>query len=358
MTVVVRSVTSQDIDQLWDLIAQATYGLTTLQISKDQLTDRVELAEFAFKRKTEKPAGEPYVFVMEDLTAGKLVGTSCIFSKVGGYEPFYGYRIHEEEIHCSILHATRHVSSLHLEKVHDGPTEIGSLFLLPEYRGQGRGRLLSLARFAFIAAHPRRFSHEVIAEMRGIVHEAGTSPCWDAIARHFFQMDFPQADSLSTISKSFIEELMPAYPIYTCLLPESAREVMGGVHPQTQPAMAMLEAEGFVRTNRIDIFDGGPKIHCLRDHIKAVQRCRPRLLVDVVDRIDAEPVLLAHHREGFRAVIGPAIPRDDGITITEKAALQLRAKKGEAVWWMGLHPEAEVVEESGNESESESQGDS
>ncbi len=340
MAVVVRSVTSNDIDQLWDLIEQATYGLTTLQISKEQLTDRVELAEFAFKRKTEKPAGEPYVFVMEDLTAGKLVGTSCIFSKVGGYEPFYGYRLHEEEIHCSILKVDRKVQSLHLEKVHDGPTEIGSLFLLPEYRGNGRGRLLSLSRFAFIAAHPKRFSNEVIAEMRGIVHEDGASPFWDAIARHFFQMDFPQADSLSTISKSFIEELMPAYPIYVCMLPESAREVMGGIHPQTLPAMAMLEAEGFKRTDRIDIFDGGPKITCPRDEIDAVLRCRPRLLVDVVDRLEAEPMLLAHHREGFRAVIAPAIPRDDGITISEVAALQLRAKKGEVVWWMPLHPTA------------------
>ncbi len=51
---VVRSVTLDDIDKLWDLIGQATFGLTTLQITKDQLTERVELAQFAFQRKTEK----------------------------------------------------------------------------------------------------------------------------------------------------------------------------------------------------------------------------------------------------------------------------------------------------------------
>lgn len=336
---VVRSVNTNDIDQLWELIRQATFGLTTLQITKDQLTDRVELSEFAFKRKTEKPAGEPYVFVMEDMTTGKLVGTSCIFSKVGGYEPFYAYRMESQEIHCSLLNVTSQVESLHLEKIHDGPTEIGSLFLLPDFRGNGRGRLLSLARFAFIAAHPRRFSEEVIAEMRGIVHEDGTCPFWDAIARHFFNMDFPQADSLSTISKTFIEELMPEYPIYTCLLPQAAREGIGGIHPHTRPALAMLEAEGFRRRNMIDIFDGGPVVHCGRDDILAVQRVRPRLLVDIVEKIDTEPVLLAHERDGFRAVVAPAIPRDDGITITEIAALELKARKGDALWWMGLHPQ-------------------
>ncbi len=50
----------------------------------------------------------------------------------------------------------------------------------------------------------------------------------------------------------------------------------------------MLEAEGFRRRDMIDIFDGGPVVHCPRDEIKAVQRCRPRLLVDCVESLEAE----------------------------------------------------------------------
>ncbi len=162
--------------------------------------------------------------------AGQLVGISCIFSKVGGYEPFYAYKMVDRTIHCSALDATRHVTSLHLQKIHDGPTEIGSLFLRPEYRSKGRGRLLSLSRFAFIAAHPKRFSNEVIAEMRGVVHEDGTCPFWDAIARHFFEMDFPQADSLSTISKTFIEELMPAFRfIHACCQSQPERSSVASI---------------------------------------------------------------------------------------------------------------------------------
>lgn len=41
--------------------------------------------------------------------------------------------------------------------------------------------------------------------------------------------------------KTFIAELMPAYPIYISLLPEAARGVIGQVHPNTAPARAILE---------------------------------------------------------------------------------------------------------------------
>ncbi|MBN0855915.1 arginine N-succinyltransferase, partial [Pseudomonas aeruginosa] len=40
--------------------------------------------------------------------------------------------------------------------------------------------------------------------------------------------------------KTFIAELMPAYPIYISLLPEAARGVIGQVHPNTAPVMTPL----------------------------------------------------------------------------------------------------------------------
>ena len=121
---IVRSVQLDDLDQLWELIAQATYGMTTLQISKEQLSERVEHSHFAFTRKAEKSAGEPYVFVMEDTATARLVGLSCIFSKTGGYEPFYSYARVTESNYCELLNKVQEVESLHLQKIHDGPTEI------------------------------------------------------------------------------------------------------------------------------------------------------------------------------------------------------------------------------------------
>ncbi|MEZ6137347.1 MAG: arginine N-succinyltransferase [Pirellulaceae bacterium] len=337
--VIVRAVQLEDLDDLWRLIEQATYGLTTLQISREQLSERVELSNFAFTRKTEKPTGEPYVFVMEDVAARALVGLSCIFSKTGGYEPFYSYRRVVESHYCEVLNKTQEVESLHLEKIHDGPTEIGSLFLLPKYRGQGRGRLLSLSRFTFMAAHPKRFADHVIAEMRGVMSEDGACPFWEAIGRHFFDIDFPQADTLSTINKRFIEDLMPRYPIYTSMLPESARVILGDVHPNTRPALAMLEAEGFAKINLIDIFDGGPVVQCATSQIHAVQRTRLCHVAQIAEHLSGETMILASIKGGFRAAIGSMeLAGESQVTIAAEIASQLRLEPGDPLLVTALYP--------------------
>lgn len=335
---IVRAVQLADLDQLWELLGKATYGLTTLQINKDQLSERVEHSHFAFTRKTEKPSGEPYVFVMQDTTSGQLVGLSCIFSKTGGYEPFYSYERVTESNYCELLNKVQEVESLHLQKVHDGPTEIGSLFLLPEYRGQGRGRLLSLSRFTFMSAYPKRFADQVIAEMRGVMHDDGHCPVWEAIGRHFFDMDFPQADNLSTLNKRFIEDLMPRYPIYTSLLPTSARSSLGEVHSQTRPALAMLQAEGFEKTNMVDIFDGGPVVRCSRPAIDAVRRTQVRALHQIEAAVSGTAQIVASLKNGFHATVANVREAAEGITVSQQTANILRLSIGDQLLITPLYP--------------------
>lgn len=344
---ILRSVRLDELDQLWDLIGQASHGLTTLKINQQQLLERVELSDFAFRRSTEKPSGEPYVFVLEDPATGKLVGTSCIFSKIGGYEPFYAYQLVTDRRHSDVLGVTRQVTALHLRKIHDGPTEIGSLFLLPQFRGQGRGRLLSLGRFAFMACHPQRFSDEVIAEIRGVINDQGECPFWEAIGRHFFDIDFPEANSLSTISKRFIEDLMPQYPIYLDLLSPQVREVIGQVHPDSRPARSMLEAEGFAYHDMIDIFDGGPALHCRRADIDAIRRCRPATLRALTETVDGPNMICVRQQPGFRAVVTPVRREGDGIAVSSLAGLMLNARLGDPLWTMPLRPEPPVTDASG-----------
>ena len=57
---------------------------------------------------------------------------------------------------------------LHLVAEHNGPCEIGSLFLAPVHRGGHNGRVLSLSRFLFMADHEHCFDPVVLAEMRGV----------------------------------------------------------------------------------------------------------------------------------------------------------------------------------------------
>ena len=101
----------------------------------------------------------------------------------------------------------------------------------------------------------------MLAELRGVMDQAGNSPFWDALAGRFFGMSFPEADEFNAVhGTQFIADLMPKTPIYVAMLPESARAVMGQPHPTGRAALKMLENEGFTWDCFIDIFDGGPTV--------------------------------------------------------------------------------------------------
>ena len=336
---VVRTAKDEDVDQLYELIQESTYGLTTLKITKDQLLERVEQSQYAFTHSWRRPTGQPYVFVMEDMRSGHVVGTCSIYSKVGGFEPFYSYRI-ETSIHQSkMLNVRREIKMLHLYKEHNGPTEIGSLFLSPKYRGQGVGRLLSMSRFLYMAEFPERFDEETIAEMRGNVSADGFSPFWDAIGAHFFEIEFPQAETLTTVSKSFIAELMPPHPIYIPLLPKTAQETIGKVHTDTEPALVLLKKEGFQHRDLIDIFDGGPVVHCATSQIRVVRESKSAEVVSIAESLeDCKPVLISNCQKEFRVCLGCLTADAGKATIDRVTALELKLKVGSKLRYVPLRP--------------------
>ena len=165
---------------------------------------------------------------MQEVDGGKVIGASGIVSKVGGFEPFYAYRLETHVIDSKLLGVHKGIKSLHLVREHDGPAEVGSLFLSPDYRKKDFGRFLQLVRFLFVAEHPEAFEPTIVSELRGVIDDDGHSPFWDAVGKHFFEIDFPRADYLSVVNKKFIADLMPTYPIYVSLLPSGGA---GGDRP-------------------------------------------------------------------------------------------------------------------------------
>ncbi|WP_410961188.1 arginine N-succinyltransferase, partial [Salmonella sp. SAL4457] len=109
------------------------------------------------------------------------------------------------------------VPTLFLANDLTGNSELCSLFLHADHRSGLNGKLLSRARFLFIAEFRHLFGDKLIAEMRGMSDEEGRSPIWESLGRHFFKMEFSQADYLTGVgNKAFIAELMPKFPLYTC----------------------------------------------------------------------------------------------------------------------------------------------
>jgi arginine N-succinyltransferase len=160
---------------------------------------------------------------------------------------------------------------LFLVNDYHGDCELGTLFLERRARGGGRGRLLSFARLMLIASDPVRFGPKAMAEIRGFTHADGRSPFWDAVGAKFFRMDYRRADALSARDHRFIADLMPRYPVYVSLLPDEARSVIARPHPDAEPALAMLQAQGFRYNQVVDIFDAGPTVEAFIDHIDTVR---------------------------------------------------------------------------------------
>lgn len=342
--VIIRPVTASDLDDLIELATVASFGLTSLPKDPELLKERVEQSLRSFESSPKKPGGELYIFVMEDLEKGGAVGTSCIVSKVGGFEPFYAFRI-ETTIHESRhLNIRKEISILSLVTEHSGPCEIGGLFLAPEYRKHGNGRLLSLFRFLFMVEHPQRFEKLVIAEMRGVVDQSGRSPFWEALGRHFFDMDFPKADYLSSTDKQFIADLMPKCPIYIPLLPQEARDVIGRVHEHTEPALKMLQDEGFRYNDMVDIFEAGPIIAVTRDKIRIVRESVKTAIAEVTsDPVPGVKQVVAAVDGEFRACVGSVdLGANGGARVEARVAEALKLRVGDRIRFGPLRPSAEL----------------
>jgi arginine N-succinyltransferase len=272
-------------------------GFTNLPADKGVLVDKLIRSERAFGRDTEERADDLFVFVLEDTETGLARGTCQIFSQVGSECPFYSYRITTLTQTSKALDKTFRAEMLNLVTDFDGCSEVGGLFLHPQARAGGLGLLVARSRYLFIKLHRQRFAARVLAELRGVIDEGGNSAFWDAIAGRFFGMNFREADDFNaTHGTQFIADLMPRTPIYTALLTDAARAVMGRPHPSGEAAMRMLEAEGFSFDGYIDIFDGGPTMSAPTDQIRAIRTARDEILAEIGDAEGGQPMLVASGR--------------------------------------------------------------
>ena len=328
---IVRPVRSADLPALIDLARSTGAGLTTLPANEERLAQRVGWAEKAFRGEAVR-ADADYLFVLED-DAGKVVGISAVAGAVGLREPWYNYRVGLTVSASQELNIHRQVPTLFLANDLTGNSELCSLFLRSDQRSGLNGRLLSKARFLFIAEFRELFGDKVIAEMRGMSDEQGRSPFWESLGRHFFKMEFSQADYLTGVgNKAFIAELMPKFPLYTCFLSEDARNIIGRVHPDTEPALAMLKGEGFSYQGYVDIFDAGPAIEAETSKIRAVQDSQILVLAVGTPGDDA-PQFLIHNRkrEDCRITVSPARLAAGTLVVDAQTARRLQLSAGDQV---------------------------
>jgi len=321
----VRPATNDDFPSIYEMAKLTGGGFTNLPPDKAALVDKLIRSEHAFARQEDEQGNDLFVMVLENVETGQIRGTCQIFGQVGTESPFYSYRISTLTQTSQALGKTFRAEMLSLVTDFEGSSEVGGLFLHPDTRAGGLGMLLARSRYLFIRQHRKRFGDRILAELRGVMDEAGGSPFWDAIAGRFFGMNFQEADEFNARhGTQFIADLMPKTPIYTALITDGARAVMGVPHPSGRAAMKMLEREGFSYDQYIDIFDGGPTMSARTDNVRTVRDSKDLVLSELGEGDEGEQLMLAAGRlQDFAACYGRVKNHGDGTATMDAASAAL-----------------------------------
>lgn len=304
--VVLRTARASDTAALCELARLGGPGFTNLPAEKGALGRKLEASERALEDEGAREAGAAILFVVEQ--AGELVGTSCVFPRVGAEWPFYSYRLTRQAAQSVAAGRRKAQTVLNLANDFDGEAEVGGLLVRPDRRGRALGELAARARYLFIAAHRGWFGRRVIAELRGWQDSGGRSPVWDAIGRHFYGMEFAEADRFGALSgNQFIADLGPRHPLYVSLLPRPAQEALGRPHDDGRSAYEMLLREGFRAGDYVNIFDGGPTLVADIDAVRTIREAVPVTLERVAEG-GSPAVASAGRGRAFRVAMGHADP--------------------------------------------------
>ena len=90
-TTCVRTATLADADALYGLAVAGGSGLTNLPADRDALHAKLAASDRAIASAEGRETGAAILLMVEH--DSEVVGTSCIFARVGAEWPFYSYRL-------------------------------------------------------------------------------------------------------------------------------------------------------------------------------------------------------------------------------------------------------------------------
>lgn len=332
---VMRAAGPADLPGFLQLREIAGAGFTSLMLDDAAMAEKLALSERSFAASPTEPGAERYFVALEHIESGQIAGCCGVKATIGESPPFFNFRIITAAQSSKVVNRRFNMDTLIGVNDFTGCSEVGSLFVRPEHRANGVGRALAQCRYMLMAADRQRFHNQVVSELRGVVSPEGVSPFWEAVGRHFFRMDFEEADKLSaTTDNQFILDLTPQHPIYVDLLPADARAVIGKCHADGEGARRLLEWEGFAFSNVIDIFDGGPLMSVQRDTIRTLREAkRVKLALDAGGggkrALIANPNVGGYRCVSARASIANGVAGVDASTLS---ALKLDAGQEALVW--------------------------
>lgn len=330
---IVRPLAIKDSEALYKFASTTHLGVTSLFPNKEFLRKKIELSISSFTKDVKTPGNELYLFIIEDITTMNQGGTCGIWAKTGITEPIFFYQIETIYHDNHIWPLPSETKVLHAISYEEGPTEICGLYLLPEFRHSGIGRLLSLSRFLFMASFPQRFGQIILSNMRGVIDDNNHCPFWDGFGKKFLNIEFCEVMEMISRTREFIPYFLPKYPVYVSLLAEQVKRVIARPHPHTKPALNMLIKQGFRTTNEVDIFDGGPIITARTSDIQCIREYRTGIIDKITSsELDSEIYIMSNNSLDFRACFSKIqFNSDNHLMIHKTVANALQVNEGDSV---------------------------
>ena len=341
--IILREVNERDIDGLETLstiAADRHPGFLNIANDRDQWRDKVKNSQDSFADKIANKMECKYIMVAEDTVKKRLCAVSMVAAQHGTEEtPHFFFEVANEQkfsqtINTGFIHGT-----LKLKYDTNGPTEIGGLLVDPDYRNfeERVGRQISFVRFLYMGIHKAKFKRRVLAELLPPLTKKGKSPLWEAVGRRFTNMDYTEADILSSKNKEFIFSLFPTGKIYVTFLPAEARNAIGKVSKETEPVMHMLKKIGFEYRSQVDPFDGGPHMSANVDEILPIKQIKPLIYAgDIGDAsLAAQPGLVTPRQASpFRAMSVVATVDTGNAFFSAERADVIGLKTGDPIYFM------------------------
>jgi arginine N-succinyltransferase len=318
----IRPVREDDIEQFYELVMTRGMGVTSLPKDHRLLEKRIIHSIKTFRDEHHEPA--LYIFVLVDPATGKIGGT-CTIEKRSSLVLFD-------------LHNENGKTILYPRVETHGPTELSGLYLHKEWRHKGVGHLLSFSRLLFIACFPDLFTHSIVALMRGYFNEKNEYPFWEHFGKGLCHLSRDEAVKIQLYHHERIQELLPKHPIDLETIPAEAKNVIGRVHPHTEPALKMLYNEGFTYANSIDIIDGGPKVIAAKTDLRTIKNSKVASIVKTEMMSDEQPHHLICNRElDFRAVAGHVHELEGNtVAVSEEVLKGLNLSVGDKIRFVSL----------------------
>ena len=130
--IILRPVQPHDSEQLEHLAKVSGPLVSTLPDDRAHLLKKIERSLASFAQTAVTPGDESYLFVLEETTTGKLLGTGGINALAGHTAPFYSFR-HDIKIHSSqALNVHNRVHALTLNHDLSDHSQLCSFYICPE----------------------------------------------------------------------------------------------------------------------------------------------------------------------------------------------------------------------------------